>query len=105
MRLLLDENAGHDVVRSIDALGGAATDSAVLAYAKKQDRVVVSYNAVDFIALAVADDKHRGVLLLYRGDLPSDLGFNDIVSAIGNVEKTYGNSVDGLVLTLNQFRW
>lgn len=67
MRLLLDECAGdrylrdaliangHDVVRSVDVLGGGADDPAVFAFACHDNRVVVTFNNADFVHLAAGE--------------------------------------------------
>jgi hypothetical protein len=51
--------ASHDVVRSIDELGGGVDDPAVLAFASEHERVVVTYNAADFKLLADETPQQR----------------------------------------------
>ena len=117
MRLLLDEcighrslatalaAAGHDVIRSVDSLGGAADDLAVFTFAQEQRRTVVTYNNADFKALAVAGPDHAGLLLVYLSNKPNDMKTSDIIRAIGNVESNYANGLANEIIVLNQFQW
>jgi predicted nuclease of predicted toxin-antitoxin system len=117
MRLLLDEcigdralrnalvAAGHDVARSIDELGGAADDPAVFAFAREHQRVVVTYNNVDFKRLSEENPNHPGMLLIYQDNKPTDMKASDIVTALSNVETTYPNGIAGDAIVLNGYRW
>jgi predicted nuclease of predicted toxin-antitoxin system len=117
MRLPLDECIGdrslmeallaasHDVVRSIDELGGGVDDPAVLAFACEHERVVVTYNAADFKLLADETPQHPGMLLIYQDNKPSDMRASDIVKALSNVERTYRDGIAGKTVVLNAFRW
>src|SRR5579864_2790041 len=105
MRLLLDEcigdrslrealvAAGHDVARTVDELGGGVDDPAVFAFACKHQRVVVTYNNVDFKRLGEENPEHPGMLLVYQDNKPTDMNVLDIVKALSNVEKTYPNGI------------
>jgi len=73
MRLLLDEcigdrsqkdalvAAGHDVARSVDELGGGVDDLAVFAFAREHQRIVITYNNVDFKLLGEKNPDHPGM--------------------------------------------
>jgi predicted nuclease of predicted toxin-antitoxin system len=117
MRLLLDEcagdrklliafaAAGHDVVRSVDILGSGAEDSAVFAFACKDDRVLITFNGQDFIALARREPTHPGLLLIYRDSRQKDLPASDLVKAVINVEATEPLGIKGRIIGLNQYCW
>jgi predicted nuclease of predicted toxin-antitoxin system len=94
MRLLLDECAGdrylrdaliahgHDVLRSVDVLGGGADDPAVFAFACEHNRAVVTFNNADFVHLAARQATHPGILLIYQDNRPSDMATVEIVKAL-----------------------
>jgi hypothetical protein len=72
--------SGYDVLAaSGDPAMGALSDADLLAEATRQDRVVVTFNVVDFVALtqdlARADRAHAGVILIHsRTFKRSDVG-------------------------------
>ena len=115
VRLLLDEcsgarplceersAAGHDVERSIEVLGVAASDERVLKHAIETSRVVLTMNCGRFLALVSDARAHPGLLLHYRG-AKGGLAYGDIVRAVTNIESAYG-ALSGMVLALNQYAW
>jgi predicted nuclease of predicted toxin-antitoxin system len=117
MRLLLDEcvgdrrlrdalaTAGHDVVRSVDAVGGGADDPTVFAFARQERRAVMTYNNADFIALAEQQPEHAGMLLIYQTNKANNMTTADIVRALANVEQTHTGGIAGQMVVLNQYRW
>ena len=117
MRLLLDEcigdrslrdalaAAGHDVVRSVDELGGGVDDHAIFAYAREHERIIVTYNNIDFKRLGDENPEHPGMLLLYQDNEPTDMKTSDIVKALSNVENTYSNGIAGEMVVLNGYQW
>jgi hypothetical protein len=117
VRLILDEcigdrslrkalvEAGHDVVRSIDHLGGGANDVTVLLFARAEKRTVVTYNYTDFKLLGEQYPDHSGLLLAYQDDKSTDMTIEDFVRAIANVEATFPEGIDGEVIVLNGFLW
>lgn len=117
MRLLLDEDAGwldlkrallvdgHDVARSVDLLGQAAPDEEVLKKAIAENRIVITFNGRDFLALQPKYPDHPGMLLIYRDNLPSDMTMTEIVAAVRNADKTYPNGFAGMCLNCNAFSW
>ena len=117
MRLLLDECAGdrylrdaliargHDVLRSVDVLGGGADDPAVFAFACGDDRVIVTFNNADFVHIATGQGTHPGILLIYQDNRPSDMAAVQIVNALANVVAAHPNGISGELVVLNQYRW
>lgn len=117
MRLLLDECAGdrylrdaliadgHDVLRSVDVLGGRADDPAVFAFACDDNRVIVTFNNADFVHLAAGAATHPGILLIYQDNKPSDMAAVEIVRALSNVITVRPNGIAGELVVLNQYRW
>jgi predicted nuclease of predicted toxin-antitoxin system len=116
VRLLLDEDSGshsllnslrearHDVERVVDisALGAGTTDAAVFAYAITNDRVLITKNGADFIALA--EREHPSVFVLHYGRDGSNFGGATVVRAITNIAATY-ESIRNLFLDINQHVW
>lgn len=117
MRLLLDEcigdrtlrealvAAGHDVIRSIDELGGGVDDPVVFTFARVHQRIVVTYNNADFKRLAEENPEHPGILLIYQDNKSTDMNASDIVKALSNVETTYPDGIAGQIVVLNGYRW
>ncbi len=101
MRLLLDEDsqgkllvrllreAGHDVETVCEAGLEARRDADVLAYARQQDRVLLTRNVRDFLVLHEANAEHPGILAEYQDKDPAkNMAASDIVRAIGNLEQS-----------------
>lgn len=57
---------GHDVVRLIEALAPNASDREVWAYACAQQRILITCNRDDFLALAGKTEIHPGLIVLMR---------------------------------------
>jgi len=116
MRLLLDEcagdrrlhdaliEAGHDVVRSVDVLGGGADDSTVFAFACHDRRVLMTFNNIDFIEMQKRLE-HPGLLLVYRDRRQKDLSLTKIVKAVGNIESVETSGTKGRTIVLNHYCW
>ena len=56
---------GHDVLTTLESgkSGQAIPDEDVLAYAKAQERIVVTFNRKHFIRLHNASDDHTGIVV------------------------------------------
>jgi hypothetical protein len=98
---------GHDVAVPGDAdppLTGA-DDDAHFAHARTQGRVVLTYNAMDFLALHRQAPDHPGILVVYQDNDPSkDMTYAEIGRAIANLV-ALGEPVAGGFWVLNRFRW
>ena len=117
MRLLLDEcagdrdvrdalvEAGHDVVRSVDVLGGGASDSTVFAFACDERRVLLTFNNKDFIEIQKQRPEHPGLVLVYRDRRQKKLPLITIVNAVRNIESVQTSGTEGQTLVLNQYCW
>ena len=115
-RLLVDEDsqavvlvallvaAGHDVMKVSEAGLAAADDEVVLAFARSDDRVLVTRNARDFRALHDLDCNHAGILVVFRGnDSSKNMSYTDIARAISSVEAD-GLEVAGQFVALNAWK-
>ena len=115
LRLLLDEDiksrqlvrllseAGHDVQTTSDLGIDGASDIAVLAAAKAENRIVLTYNCSDFRALHDSNPNHAGILVVYQ-EPEKELSRPEIVRAISNVEKA-GVSLPMALHALNQWKY
>lgn len=57
--------AGHSVLLLRDALPTDSQDAAILAYAKESERIVITCNRQDFLALC-AKDERCGIIIVIR---------------------------------------
>ena len=104
LKLLLDEDcqdkilvkklseAGHDVLTVKDLGLLSQPDNVVLECAVRNKRIVLTRNCEDFLNEALmlknSGRHHHGVLLRYeKNDPAKDMSYNDIVRAIGNIDK------------------
>jgi len=96
MRILADENvdtahvraladSGHDVVRVVDEpnLGESALDSAVIAEATRQDRVLLTEDSSDFADPPA--EGHAGIVLITDGTISG----GRVRQGIGRIERHY----------------
>lgn len=99
LRLLVDEDAqdkllvkflrdaGHDVITVNQAGLMSETDDIVLDYAKKEKRLLLTFNCDDFQALHEADPIHSGIFVVYHNDnFSKNMSYSEIVQAIANLE-------------------
>jgi predicted nuclease of predicted toxin-antitoxin system len=117
VRLLLDEcvagrqlsrklaSAGHDVSRSVDAIGDGVEDLVVFACAQQQQRALLTYNNRDFVEIARTASKHSGLVLIYQDNDERDMSNDDIVKTLANVENVFPAGIARQVIVLNAYRW
>lgn len=104
VRLLVDEcseatllvkklrAAQHDVLTVTEANLRNVRDADVFAAAIADNRIVLTNNPADFIALhdekMAQNQTHPGLFLVYLRNMPTDMTYDQIVKAIENLEKT-----------------
>jgi predicted nuclease of predicted toxin-antitoxin system len=104
VRLLRDDPWRHDVQTPVDAGSLGRTDPEQLAYARSQDRVLVTKNPRDFEELHQNQPDHLGILVIYQDNLPSDMSAEQIAQAIGNLEAA-GLPFNGCFYVLNAWNY
>jgi hypothetical protein len=67
-----------------DEIFQGATDAVGFAFAQREQRVIVTMNCGDFVAIAKAAPEHTGILLHYAVG-GAHLSVADVVRAIGHV--------------------
>ncbi len=116
MKLLMDEDSqsnvlvrllsvqGHDV-ETVTQVGIAGIDDAsVLAYAHSTERVLLTRNGRDFLALHQQDSQHWGILIEYQDtDLSKNMTYQQIAAAIRKIEDSNGN-LRGEAVSINAWR-
>lgn len=113
MRIVLDEDsqsrllqrllaeAGHDVLSVNQANLTSHSDAEVLQFAAQTDRIVLTRNVTDFLALHESDANHSGILATHEDrDVSKNMNFPTIVQAIGNLERS-GWDIAGQFVSLN----
>lgn len=116
-RLLIDEDsqakalvgllraAGHNVITVNEMEMAGISDEEVLEQACKQNRVVLTRNHKDFLALHNSNPSHPGILTVGKDDAPEkNMLYRDIVKAIANIENLQ-IAMTGMLFSLNQFRY
>ena len=117
LKLLIDEDsqakvlvqllrkAGHDVV-TVNEIGLVGQpDPVILAYAKQNNRVLLTHNCQDFKLLHQQDSNHPGILLVYRdADFSKNMSRQNIVQAITNLEAA-SISLSNQLFSLNQWSY
>ncbi|NEO82813.1 MAG: hypothetical protein F6J87_00910 [Spirulina sp. SIO3F2] len=97
--------AGHDVVTANEVEIMGLPDEEVLNYARQQNRVVLTRNCGDFLALHQVNPKHPGILAIYQESNPErNMGYRDVVRAIENLQAAGLVLADQFVV-LNQWRY
>lgn len=117
LRLLVDEDTqarrlvemlqaeGYDVLTINEAGMTSVSDTVVMEIARTQQRVLLTRNCDDFLALHETNSDHSGILAIYQdADPTKSMSYTAIVKAIANLERT-GLSLKGLFIVLNQYNW
>jgi len=116
VRLLVDEcseakllvqklrDAQHDVLTVSEANLRSVRDADVFAAAIDDNRILLTHNPADFIELheirMAQNLTHPGLFLVHRKNKPGDITYDQIVTAIANLEATgltLANSYHSLV--------
>ena len=101
------ERAGHDVETPGDLappLTGV-DDEVHFAHARAQGRVVLTYNAVDFLRLHRQTPEHPGILVVYQDNDPrKDMTYEEIARAVTNL-LGQAETLAGGFWVLNSYRW
>jgi predicted nuclease of predicted toxin-antitoxin system len=97
--------AGHDLV-TVNELGLVGQpDSVILAYAKQQNRILLTHNCQDFKLLHQQDPNHPGILLVYRDtEASKNMSRQNIVQAITNLEAA-SIPLSNQLFSLNQWNY
>lgn len=98
--LLLDEDtqdkilvrilrrSGHDVLTIYEAALAGTADDKVLAFAHKENRILITQNCSDFRELHTINPTHSGILAIFQDANPKNrMGHHAIVKAISNIER------------------
>lgn len=98
LRLLIDEDTqdarlvsmlrteGHDAVTVNEAGLRGRPDSAVLEYASRDQRAVLTMNCRDFLELHEALPAHSGIIAIYQsGELRKNMTFAETAAALANL--------------------
>jgi uncharacterized protein with PIN domain len=113
LRLLVDEDtqarwlvnllrsAGHDVLTVPEANLAAELDSTVLEYARRENRILLTHNCEDFLALHHSRPQHAGILAIYQDRDPAkNMSYAAVVRAAANLEAS-GMELTGQFVVLN----
>lgn len=116
MRLLLDEDsqgnvlvrlllgAGHDIETVTEAGMAGEADPAVLAYAKRAGRILLTRNVKDFLRLHEADSSHCGILVEHQdADPAKNMSYPQIAAAVGKIEAS-GWNLQGEFVSINPWQ-
>lgn len=96
---------GHDVLTIGEAGMTGIPDTSVMELARVQQRVLLTRNCDDFLAIHEAKPQHFGVLAVYQdADPMKNMSYGAIVKAIANLQST-GLSLQGQFIVLNQYSW
>ncbi|MFB2835398.1 DUF5615 family PIN-like protein [Floridanema evergladense] len=117
LSLLLDEDsqakylvnllrvAGHDVLTVNEADLMSREDSAVLDYARIQERVLLTRNCSDFQELHQANPVHPGILAVFQDPNPvKNMSYQAIIQAIANLEAA-NYAIENQFVILNQWNY
>jgi hypothetical protein len=110
-RLLAEllRQAGHTVLRPIDAGLAGEDDEVHLAFAAAHGLTLITKNPADFLRLHESNPRHSGILAVYQdNDAARDMTDAEIVKAIKNLEeaaRSGGDPIPGMFHVLNNWRY
>jgi predicted nuclease of predicted toxin-antitoxin system len=103
--------AGHDVVTALEAGLTHRPDGEQLAFAIRNDRILLTKNPADFLAMHRGrqhrGEPHPGIFAVCQDNDPSrDMTSAEIVKAVANVEEAFGAAgLANQFIYLNQYRY
>lgn len=84
--------------------GRSQSDPAVLAYARRAERVLLTRDGRDFLILHQADPQHAGILVEHQdADPAKNMSYRQIAAAIGKIDIS-GWPLAGQFVGLNAWR-
>jgi hypothetical protein len=93
--------AAHDVETVAEAGISGSDDAAVLAYATRTRRILLTRNGRDFVISHQADNRHAGLLIEHQDFDPSkNMTYAQITSAIDKLSAS-GWDLQGEVVSIN----
>lgn len=117
LRLLIDEDtqyraivealraSQHDVLTANEAALTGQPDSIVLDFARQENRILLTRNCKDFLALHQNNPSHPGILAIYQDrNYSKDMTIAEVVNAIANLEAN-GISLENQFVALNHWNY
>ncbi|MBW4506953.1 MAG: DUF5615 family PIN-like protein [Scytonematopsis contorta HA4267-MV1] len=96
---------GHDVLTIGEAGVTGIPDASVMELARVQQRILLTRNCDDFLAIHQANPEHSGIIAIYQdADPMKNMSYTAIVKAINNLQNT-GISLQAQFIVLNQYYW
>ncbi len=96
---------GHDILTISEIGATGMLDASVMELARVQQRVLLTRNCNDFLAIHQENPEHSGILAIYQdADPMKNMSYAAIVKAIDNLQNTE-LSLKGQFVVLNQYYW
>lgn len=98
-------SAGHRVVTPVEAGTSGKADELHLLFAASQGLILVTKNPDDYAQLHEVSSEHAGIVVIYQDNDPNrDMAYEEIVRAIGNLERA-GMTFPKALHVLNAWRY